>query len=142
MPVNVSFHWKDLAIKFLYFTEIDEIYLTLRAMQIIDFSVQQNTAKAKTNILGIFLPKWKKNNNNFLVERNIEINQKPNVSFCFIFNKNKRKVRDRVTKSAWRIFSISTWFLSGWQITESFGRVLWRPSSLNPLLTAVPTRAV
>lgn len=57
MPVNVSFHCKDLAIKFLYFTEIDEIYLTLRAMQIIDFSVQQNTAKAKTNILGIFLPK-------------------------------------------------------------------------------------
>jgi len=38
--------------------EMDEIYLTLRAMQIIDFSVQQqNTAKAKTNIWGIFLPK-------------------------------------------------------------------------------------
>jgi len=38
--------------------EIDEIYLTLRAMQIIDFAAQwQNTAKAKTNILEVFLPK-------------------------------------------------------------------------------------
>lgn len=38
--------------------EIDEIYLTLSAMQITDFAVQwQNTAKAKTNILGVFLPK-------------------------------------------------------------------------------------
>lgn len=38
--------------------EIDEVYLTLRAMQIIDFGVQwQNTTKAKPNILKSFLPK-------------------------------------------------------------------------------------
>lgn len=38
--------------------EIDEVYLTLRAMQIIDSGVQwQNTAKAKLNIFKSFLPK-------------------------------------------------------------------------------------
>lgn len=60
--------------------EIDEIYLTLRAMQIIDFAAQwQDTAKAKTNILGVFLPKWKKKKEifHFLGEKNIELNQKP-----------------------------------------------------------------
>lgn len=72
--------------------EIDEIYLTLRAMQIIDFSVQkQHTAKAKTNIWGIFLPKWKTKTFHFLIEKNIELNQKSNVSLWFVFNKNKRK---------------------------------------------------
>lgn len=67
--------------------EIDEIYLTLRAMQIVDFAVQwQNMPKAKTNILGVFLPKRKTEIFHFLVEKNIEPNQKLNVSLCFIFN--------------------------------------------------------
>lgn len=48
--------------------EIDEIYLTLRALQITDFAAQwQDTAKAKPNILGVFLPKWKKKKKKYFI---------------------------------------------------------------------------
>lgn len=92
-------------------------------MQIIDFAVQrQNTAKAKTNILGGFLPEWKPEIFHFLVEKNIELNWKPDVSLCFIFNKNKIKRRDSHKTSMEEIFH----FYLVWQtfpdhrITESF----------------------
>lgn len=58
------------------------------------------------------MPKRKTEIFHFLVEKNIELNQMPNVSLCFIFNKNKTKLKDRVTKLAWRKFAIYTCFPS------------------------------
>lgn len=66
--------------------------------------------------------------------------------FGLFLIKIKEKMKDNVTKPAWRKFSIPTWFPCGWQTNPThriaeFGMDFQRPPSLIPLLKAGPTRA-